>query len=303
LASGVRQKKKAQVQTSLTDANSGIFHMQVFGYKLLSSPFSPDHPQSGKTDVALPKPPLPRDLLEKLSDKKDKNDKSELSDKNGQSDKAQKNKSLDSFKWSHDSVAALREFADSEINNQGSKGVTQYRDQAASAGPGNNEKFTQILEQVYGVSGVKKYSLSFSLDARSESSSSQTQKLSAYAASNQRGSGLSYDYSENFREQESVKMAMSGQFTTDDGKTFAFSINYSRERVIEQSRNFSLRVGDAVKNTTLRLPTVEIKPPTVDSLMPKPRDHYFPEWLKANEAPALSMQWMNLLAPNKVRPA
>jgi hypothetical protein len=65
------------------------------------------------------------------------------------------------------------------------------------------------------------------------------------------GFGISYDYSESYRESESTTFSASGMINTSDGRQIAFSLDLAMQRSFASDTSISIRAGDAVKKDPL----------------------------------------------------
>jgi hypothetical protein len=100
--------------------------------------------------------------------------------------------------------------------------------------------------------GIKQYQLNLDFTQFKSAQSSQQAQFSLFNPQ-QPNSGLSYDYQESYREYHATTINMSGTVTTEDGRAFAFTIDYKMENSFERTTNFSYRSGSAIGNAPLGL--------------------------------------------------
>jgi hypothetical protein len=114
------------------------------------------------------------------------------------------------------------------------------------------QKIVMLLEKLFGIKGVKQFSMKMDY-----SSVQEVQAVAQEATRAQSGGpvgwGMEYDYHEAYREYESTSLAMSGTFTTEDGRAFAFNLDYKLEREYVRTTDISIRAGDAVVKDPLIL--------------------------------------------------
>jgi hypothetical protein len=103
-----------------------------------------------------------------------------------------------------------------------------------------DQSVARTLEKIFGVTGIKQFSASFSYDySHSETQSSREQL--AYTQSSSGHQGINYDYQESYRSETKTKMSMNGIMTMDDGRSFAFTIDYSMERLAARETHVQYR--------------------------------------------------------------
>ncbi len=97
---------------------------------------------------------------------------------------------------------------------------------------------TGILEKTFGLSDIA--SISWSYDA------SQVQGSSASASASQTRSagGQQSDYQQSYDAYEHSTLAAQGSFTTTDGTSYSFSLDYERERMTHVSSEVATSSGD-----------------------------------------------------------
>jgi hypothetical protein len=119
----------------------------------------------------------------------------------------------------------------------------QAKEQLTSSQGDKSQSIAQTLEKVFGVSGIKQFSASFSYDFSQTVDHSTSEKL-AYSQSSSGHQRLNYDYQESYRSVSKTNMAMSGTLTLEDGRSFAFSIDYAMERSFEQNTQVQYRTNN-----------------------------------------------------------
>jgi hypothetical protein len=124
------------------------------------------------------------------------------------------------------------------------------KDHPTSSHGNQGPSIAETLEKVFGVSGIKQFSATYSFDYAQTVEQSSSEKLT-YSSSNSGLQRINYDYQESYRSVSKTAMAMSGTLTLDDGRAFAFSIDYSMERSIEQHTRLHYGMNDAVKSSSL----------------------------------------------------
>lgn len=124
------------------------------------------------------------------------------------------------------------------------------QDDVAAPDP-EQRKLILLLEKVFGVKGIKQFSMQ--LDYSSVQQVQQVASQAMSAQSGQAGRGLEYDYHESYQEYEATSLAMAGTFTTEDGRSFQFDLSYQMERLYSRTTDVSVRAGDAVLKDPLIL--------------------------------------------------
>ena len=119
----------------------------------------------------------------------------------------------------------------------------QAKEQLTSSQGDKSQSIAQTLEKVFGVSGIKQFSASFSYDFSQTVDHSTSEKL-AYSQSSSGRQGINYDYQESYRSVSKTNMAMSGTLTLEDGRSFAFSIDYAMEQSLEQNTHIQYRANN-----------------------------------------------------------
>ncbi|MBA3938331.1 MAG: hypothetical protein H0X38_12775 [Planctomycetes bacterium] len=104
--------------------------------------------------------------------------------------------------------------------------------------PDPTATLTGILEKTFGLSDIA--SISWSYDA------SQMQGTSASASASQtRGAaGQQSDYQQSYDAYEHSTLAAQGSFTTSDGTSYSFSLDYERERMTHVGSEVATSSGD-----------------------------------------------------------
>jgi len=113
-------------------------------------------------------------------------------------------------------------------------------------------KIMMLLEKLFGVKGVKQFSMQFDYSSVQEVQA-VAQQASRVQSGGPAGWGMEYNYHEAYREYESTSLAMSGTFTTEDGRAFAFNLDYQLKREYVRTTDVSIRAGDAVVKDPLIL--------------------------------------------------
>lgn len=162
-------------------------------------------------------------------------------------------------KLRHQQSAALSDYQSGRLARQARQNASSNsRNSSASDGATDpqQDKTILLLEKLFGVKGIKQFSMrldgSSSLEIQSSSQQSTTQQSGGGGPV---GWGLEYDYHEAYHEHESTSLAMAGTFTTQDGRAFSFSIDYQMERDYTRTTDLSVRAGDAVVKDPLILDT------------------------------------------------
>lgn len=124
------------------------------------------------------------------------------------------------------------------------------QDDSAALDP-EQRKLILLLEKVFGVKGIKQFSMQ--LDYSSVQQVQQVASQATSAQSGQAGWGLEYDYHESYQEYEATSLAMAGTFTTEDGRSFSFDLSYQMERHYSRTTDVSIRAGDAAVKDPLIL--------------------------------------------------
>jgi hypothetical protein len=106
-----------------------------------------------------------------------------------------------------------------------------------------------LLEKLFGVTGIKQ----FSLDIDHSQSVEVQSAVSQAAAQQQVGWGVEYDYHEAYREYEETRLGINGTFATADGRSFAFTFDYQMQREYTRTTDVSIRAGDALMKDPLVL--------------------------------------------------
>ncbi|MBN2644778.1 MAG: hypothetical protein JXR59_04815 [Desulfuromonadaceae bacterium] len=76
----------------------------------------------------------------------------------------------------------------------------------------------------------------------------EPQKVGQQTPSAGSGFGLAYDYHESHHEQESLQFSAAAQVATGDGHTIDIQLKLNMSREFYEETNFSLRVGEALKD-------------------------------------------------------
>ncbi len=136
----------------------------------------------------------------------------------------------------------------------------QARQQGAKSEPSDLEgldpeqqKIITLLEKLFGVKGIKPFNLKIDYSSVQQVQAASSAVLAAQSGSGQQGWGVAYDYHESYQEYESTSLAMSGNFTTEDGRAFSFDLTYTMERLYQRTTDVSVRAGDAVTKDPLVL--------------------------------------------------
>lgn len=127
----------------------------------------------------------------------------------------------------------------------GSYGIQTERDSRPNPG-------VLCLGKLLGVKGVKQFSMQFDYSSVQDVQA-VAQQASRVQSGGPAGWGMEYDYHEAYREYESTSLAMSGTFTTEDGRAFAFNLDYQLKREYVRTTDVSIRAGDAVVKDPLIL--------------------------------------------------
>lgn len=159
-----------------------------------------------------------------------------------------------------DAVARLQQQSAANSDYQTGRLAKQARTQEAKQVKGDAEtelspeqqKIIMLLERLFGMKGIKQFTMQLDYSATQE-----VQAVAQEAARAQSGGpvgwGMEYDYHEAYREYESTSLSMAGTFTTEDGRAFAFNLDYSMQREYTRTTDLRIRAGDAVVKDPLIL--------------------------------------------------
>jgi hypothetical protein len=183
--------------------------------------------------------------------------------------------------WSTDSLAALRAFAQNAAGVSAAgisaAGISAAGISAAGISTNKNaaaERFTasdnnappqlkETLEKLFGVSGINGFDVRMKIDARSFSAQSLTQRVSAHAQTT--------TYAE--KQQTSLALNMSGRFTTEDGRTFEFTVAYQHKSTFEA--NYVNHVETTWPSANKSPAMMKLPPMILDQLR-----QFLPDWGK-----------------------
>ena len=102
----------------------------------------------------------------------------------------------------------------------------------------------RILEHVFGMPGIKQYGLHLNSAPNIATPSSLAKPFSLWDSLSS-GQPRSYDYHESYRESRTTTLTMNGTVTTDDGRAFAFTIDYKMDPNFQRQANANDRRGDS----------------------------------------------------------
>jgi hypothetical protein len=102
----------------------------------------------------------------------------------------------------------------------------------------------RILEHVFGMPGIKTYGLGLEEKPNITTPSLLAKPFSLWDSLSS-GQPRSYDYQESYRESRSTTITMNGNITTDDGRAFAFTIDYKMDPNFQRQANVHDRRGDS----------------------------------------------------------
>lgn len=114
------------------------------------------------------------------------------------------------------------------------------------------EKLLTILEKIFGAKGARQFALKLqALQTGQQQAVSQAQQ--AVAQPQQAGWGLEYDLHERTVEVQTASLSVEAELTLVDGRSLAFSLDWSQTRVHIEERSVHLALGDAVLKDPLIL--------------------------------------------------
>jgi len=101
----------------------------------------------------------------------------------------------------------------------------------------------RILEHVFGMPGIKQYGLRLDAAPNNATPSLLSKPFSLWDSLSS-GRTLSYDYHESYRESRATTITMNGTVTTDDGRAFAFTLDYKMDPNFQRQADFNKQVSD-----------------------------------------------------------
>lgn len=115
--------------------------------------------------------------------------------------------------------------SNSSSNDQGSGSVEQ--------------KMQSLLQNMFGIKHIS--SMSFTTNASHAFASAQetTEKISQ--STDENGAAFSYDYKDTYAQSEVYSLKAEGTFTTDEGQTFSFNIDYKMEISYAEQRSLHMQ--------------------------------------------------------------
>lgn len=115
------------------------------------------------------------------------------------------------------------------------------------------DQLRMLLEKLFGVTGIKRFSIDIDQSQSAEVQAAVSQSATAQQGGGQAGWGVEYDYHEAYREYEETRLGISGTFSTADGRSFAFTFDYQMQREYTRTTDVSIRAGDALMKDPLVL--------------------------------------------------
>jgi hypothetical protein len=110
---------------------------------------------------------------------------------------------------------------------------------------GKQAQIVALLERIFGVKGIKQFSLDLDYSQAQAVQASAQAAQTAQSGDGGAGWGAEYDYHEAYSEHEQTSLALAGTFTTADGRAFSFSLDYRLERTYTRTTDIHVRAGDA----------------------------------------------------------
>lgn len=124
-------------------------------------------------------------------------------------------------------------------------------EEADSSGDPKTNQIRLLLEKMFGIKRID--SIDMRVDASHATVSAGQVTEQSAQVQGPAGWGMEYDYRETYAEAEVLSLAAKGTFTTDDGRSFAFNLDYRMERTYVAQRSVSMRAGNAVTKDPLML--------------------------------------------------